>query len=316
MSTKKLGMVGGLALAIVLVVWFGGSWYVTKTAKEKLEDFVVRNDLQNIVFWDDVDASLFGEVRVSNLSIKMGRDTIMIKEMQLHDVVDSEDEKKIDLSLKAIADETGKAPKMIAQEIMEKTGQEDVPPVDLDVKASLDYDSNEGSVQISGNIDSVASIQAQLSARQIAVLKSLLPQLRPESFKGFGIFGLLGELEKAGKAIRFQSAEFSLKDNGGVKKAVALAKRYSVVPLPSEDVEKAQTKALQASLSEVKQRCLQWQGVSDIEAACGHYMAFLSGEKSDLSIVLKSEGGVHSLVDVFAKGLDKGMPGLTVTIEN
>jgi len=103
--SKKIGIIVGAVIVLLLATLFGGSWYASKKAEEQLEEFVYSNGLQKVVYWDKVSASVLGSVTVSNMNIVFDkRNAFLIKELNINSFTDDYDRKLIDLSIHGLTD--------------------------------------------------------------------------------------------------------------------------------------------------------------------------------------------------------------------
>lgn len=314
MATKKLGIAAGAGIAVLLAVWFGGSWYASNKAQEKLEEFVVEHRLQGVMHWSDVSASLFGGATISNVSIGSGKDAVLIKEVEVRDFVDDYDRKSIDFSVHELSDVEGNAPAAMVKNLAVAMGKSQLAPINADIKLDVDFGDDEAMVDTKVAIPEAGQVSGQFNIQRIRTLRSLMNMRDLDKLGGFAVFGVLQELNDASKEIRFVNAKFAVKDEGAVKRMLALYKRYAVTPLPGVDLEKSQQQAVESRFAQIGETCLERLHFAGVKSACDDVKSFLMGEKSGLSVSIKSKSYYN--LEELVKNLSKGdFIGLDVEVD-
>lgn len=313
--SKKIGIIVGAVIVLLLAVWFGGSWYASKKAEEQLEEFVYSNGLQKVVHWDKVSASILGSATISNMNIAFNkRDVFLIKELNINAFKDDYDRKLIDLSIHGLTDKDGKAPSFITKELAKEIGKVQIEFIDGKMKVDLNYDSDEGELEFGINIPHVGSIATFAHFEQIYPIRGILDSTRSEDLGGLGSFALMAKFAVAAEQLRFLDAGFSVKDDGFMKRRLALYKRYADVPLPGKDLDKQQENLLKQYIQTGKERCIEGLEVHNAKFTCEEISNFFSGEKSSLSVKIKAKG-LKTIKDIADSILDKSLSGLEIEVD-
>lgn len=285
--SKKLSVIIGAVVVLLLAVWFGGSWYASNTAKDKLEEFVYGNGLQKVVHWDDVSASLFGSTTVSNLNIDLGGIVYNIEKLEIHDFVDDYDRKLFDISLHGLANQDGVAPSFISNELSFVLGAVKLAPADINFKVDIDYADNDGMLDFDVEVPDVGSLSGGMNIKDVRAVRSAVEDMQRKNTKKGG-FPSIGKLNDAINDIRFLDGELSFKENGFIKRGLALYQRYSVVPLPDKDLDDMRKQATKELALQIKETCMMRAPIADKKSACENIAEFLTAEKSSLSIKAKA----------------------------
>lgn len=279
---KKLIYIGGVVIVALLGLWFGGSWYATKTAEDKLNAFVVKNDLKQFVRWEKVSATPLGSVTLKKVVVGPSSD-IVINEVQVKKAKHTDSELNVVVDLQGIADRNGYAPKALLFTLMEKTATKQAAPANLAIDLNLDYVSGRGVVELDAMSSNLAQVTGGVKLQEVSVLKSLIQRAeRGEINKN--ILVLLVEAEKIMQSVMFQQAELSVKDLGGLKRFIALQQRYLEMPVPGEDFEKTAGKQYQQRVNEEVEGCMQQSFIQKATQSCAKLGEFLKGDENSLDI--------------------------------
>lgn len=313
--SKKIGIIVGAVIVLLLATWFGGSWYASKKAEEQLEEFVYSNGLQKVVYWDKVSASVLGSVTVSNMNIVFDkRNAFLIKELNINSFTDDYDRKLIDLSIHGLTDKDGKAPSFITKDLAKEIGKVQIESIGGKMKVDINYDSDEGELEFGLDVPHVGSIATSAHFKQIRPIRSILDSTRSKDLEGLGALALMGELAEAAEEIRFLDAVFSVKDDGFMKRQLALYKRYAEVPLPSKDLDKQQENLLKQYIRTGKESCIEELEVRNAKSTCEEISNFLAGEKSSLSVKIKAKG-FKTIKDVADSISEESLSGLEIEVD-
>lgn len=301
MTTKKLGIIIVTAvIALLFAVWFGGSWYASKKAQQKLEEFVSKYHLEKEVHWESVNASIFGGATISGVSIGSGKKAILIKKVEVDDFINDDDRKRINISVHALSDSHNKAPDFMIKDFAMMIGSREIAPLNADFELDVDYGDDEAEVGMRVDAPGVGVVSGHINLKKMGSVRSFVDELNSEeltSLTGFSsVIRVLAGLDEMAKSVRFIDAEFSVKDDGAMKRVLALFKRYSVTPLPSQNISKQQQAALASYSAQWEKDCLNGpsKGMKEI---CHNAKSFLIGEKSSLTLNIKSTT-YHTLRDL------------------
>ena len=300
MNSKKLTIIIVTILILSLGAWFGGSWYATQIAEERLQRFVDEKGLADKVTWNKVSATPFKTVSISGLKIA---DQLFVDELQIKDFENESNQQRIDLRAIGIKDQSGYAPEWLLFGWGKKSGMINTSPADLNFKADFNYSNDNGLINVEFVAKDFLQGNGSLSISNIYSLKTLLKAIENNGFKNnsFGIFGLLGSIE----GIKFNQLDIDVKDLGMLRRYIVLKQRYDDVPLPSNQDDKAMLKAYQQKMDKAVTECAQAPIVQNNREACVKIVEVLKGEKSNLKGRIKSVNPI-SLVEFFMKGLNNG----------
>ncbi|ETD68175.1 hypothetical protein V757_10420 [Pelistega indica] len=300
MNSKKLTIIIVTILILLLGAWFGGSWYATQTAEERLQRFVDEKGLADKVSWNKVSATPLKTVNISGLEIA---DQLFVDELQIKDFENESNQQRIDLRAIGIKDQRGYAPDWLLFGWGAKSGMINTAPADLNFKADLNYSTGNGLINVEFAAKDFLQGNGSLSISNIYSLKTLLQAVENSGFKNntFGIFGLLGSIEN----IQFNQLDIDFKDLGMLRRYIVLKQRYDGVPLPSNQDDEAMLKAYQQKMDKAVNECAQAPIVQNDREACVKIVEVLKGEKSSLKGSIKCVKSI-SLGEFLMKGLNNG----------
>ncbi len=279
---KKLVFIGSALIILLLGLWFGGGWYATKAAEEKLNEFIVKNDLRQFVRWEQVSATPLGVVTLKKVVLGP-TGSLVINEIQVKKAKHTDSELNLAVDIQGIADEDGYAPKELLFTLMEKTATKQANSLNVEVDINLDYIKGDGVLALEAVSNNLAQFKGDLRLQEVSFLKSFIQRIeRGEMDKN--VFALLIGAEMIAENVMFQQAELSVKDLGALKRFVALQRRYVEIPVPGEDFEKTADIRYQQRISEMVDKCMQQRFIQKSTQSCAKLGNFLKGEEDSLDI--------------------------------
>lgn len=299
MVNKKLGFIVAGAVVLIGGIWAGGSWYASNTAQKELRQFVQQAGLQDTIFWNDVSASLGGDLTVQGVSIGTGEDAVQIQTLEIKDVKNASDEQGIALSIKGLADFQGHAPQFLVDTMVHDSGRFYADPVDVQIKVHLDYKKDTARIELGGSLKDFGQVHGNLDLQGSSVLRPVISQLANGGLKGDGMsgFGLFMTLDSALKGVRLAQAEVSIEDDGLFARQAMIQQRYGVVPIPGQDLKEMHKQAKLITLENQLQTCQKkWMMNED---SCHKMVAFLMGDRSsvDLKVTAKRPYMLRKIVN-------------------
>ncbi|NLC37110.1 MAG: hypothetical protein GX772_11840 [Alcaligenaceae bacterium] len=294
---KALAIGGGVA-AVALIGWFALSSMATNRAEDALYGFLDEYGIRQNVQWRDLSASPFGKVKIDDVSVNvMGKVIATIDKVEIDDFTSDQKRKRISLQASKIADADGYS-LLSDWDYLAATGARQQPPASLKVKWDFDLRDNDGTLELGMNQPGAMEGEIKLELENTGVLNNF-SQLITESrgtpnFFGASIWQLamMGALEATG-SIRVRSAEARLKDDGYVKRSLALSQRYlQPVSIDEKDPSKARKKEFEKRLDENLAACREeasttFRSINKGAASCKAFSEFLGGKSSSLKLTSK-----------------------------
>ncbi|HUG58463.1 MAG TPA: hypothetical protein VL002_09535, partial [Candidimonas sp.] len=308
---NKYLAIGSAIAAITVVGWFALSHVATSRAEESISAFLDEYGIRQNVQWESLSASPFGNVKIENVSIRVGSEpeALRITHIQLKDFTDTKDRKRIDLQLNGMSDAQGRSP-LGDLDYIQAGGRANLPPLSVHVKWDMLFDDDEGKVELSFNQPDAMQGGLAFELDKISALNNLQQNILAGSIGGMGkrnMFGghpLLSAAEGALAAlgeVRIKSLNANIKDEGHMARSIALYKRYStnlsttdsnpgkVRDKKFKEEIKSGLKACQAEASDT------FKGVPKIKDSCAAVLDFASGESRHLKLEAKPTQPVSML---------------------
>lgn len=284
-SKKKLA----IATAGVLVVaagaaWYGGNKLAQGKVEEELKAFLVKNDLQDNVFWESLDANVSGTGSMSNVKLVNKQNPahyFTFSKVILNDLENTEKVQKIDISFEGFADETGKSPiGKVSDNRLADLGYTELPKVNGSLKVSFDSSTDRSMYEISIDQPELVSFGVKLDANKIG---GLLEQVRANSQaiqqNPMAVLPFLAP-------VSINSLSFNIDDKGLVKRVIAKEKGAALGEAPTP----AQNATYEAKMLQQKEACMKQGaivfGVNKTEASCDAIYKYVTNQKDSLSFAM------------------------------
>lgn len=298
MNSKKLSIIVVAILILLLGAWFGGSWYASRAAEERLQQFVNEKGIASQVSWDKVSATPLKRVTISGLRVA---DEVFVDEVIIKEFDNSENQLRFDIQAAGIKDARGYAPDWLLFGWDAKSGMPNTAPADLSVKTDLNYSRSNGAINVDFSAKEFLQGNAALKISNTYPLKLLLQEFESKGVndRSFNPFALLRSIED----IRFNQLDIDAKDLGMVKRLVKLQQRYNGVPVPSNGDEKALAKAYSHKLDKDLGECTEYPLFQNSQKACAKIIEILKGDKSSIKARIKSTRSI-GLASFFMEGFD------------
>lgn len=310
-SRNRLLAIAGGAVAVLVVGWLVVSNMADSRAERQLDEFLTEHGLRDHVHWKRLSASPFGSVRLDEVSVDAraaGGQELRIARVDIDDFVDREKYKRADLRLSGIADAEGFSP-LGAFEYLRAGGRSQLPPATIRVDWALDLDDDDlvlgiligqpeameargtfelervGALVRAGTAGPSVASPFGRPARAGAAARSVDP------FAGIG--GVFGMLEALGD-VRIRRVELALRDDGYVRRSVALHKRYAIpVSAAGGSAERQRDEGFAHAIDGARAECEKefpfGSSASERRRSCGLVLDFLSGKRSSLTLKLRPD---------------------------
>ncbi len=266
--SKRLPLIAGAAVAVLVAGYFGLSAYSSSQAEKLIEDWVYEHELEDTLRWKSVSSSPFGgRVTISELKVEAGEREpslqvaeVIISDRSINDErtrlrlrfngVEADSHALGDLSSlgamagggfgRSMATTRGFEPALIS-------GLAELKPYDVEIYVDIDDDA--GTLETELAVDLPELFDSRVSYR-LSNLRDLNRKLQrlSESFGGDGreqraFMSELGELVSSVERAELQSALFSVKDRGMAERSIALYQRYNTPLNPTEGSAEKQRQA-------------------------------------------------------------------------
>jgi hypothetical protein len=306
---NKLLAAGGVAVVLVLA-WFALSQFTAGKAEERIEDLLDEHGLNGQVSWKSVSASPFGgSIRLQDVTLggPTDRERVQIARVEINDLIDDRDRKRAEIRLDQIASEAGGSP-LGGLDLVRASGRTELPPANATIRWDADLDDDELVFRVAVDQPGVMRVVADIELEKIAALariaESGLPgggapgtqsgRARPDIGNPMaGLGAVFGMMEVLGE-VRIRRAEMALRDDGYVKRSVALHKRYMIPVSPAAGGQPSaqRDEGFKASIQDARASCekeLPVGKASERGKACETIIDFVSGAESSVSLRLAPE---------------------------
>jgi len=282
-GTKKFTLAVGTIAVVAAAAWFGANYYAKTQIEEKLNAYLVENDIQNNVTWGSLDASILGNASLHDVKVVRKDDPakfFTIKNVTVHDLQTGSDDKKVDFAFSGLADETGNSPFRAA--LMEKAGQlgyDSLPLLDGRVKGTLNEKQDTSDYDVTLNQPEVGNINLVLKADKIVELVNTV-RTREEELKSNPLL-LISALSPV--TIRQLNVKF---DDAGLMPRVVKVQQ-GVAPVEGKPTAQ-QKEAFDARLAKSESDCRQQAptlGIADPESVCTAVSRFMKNEAKSLNVL-------------------------------
>lgn len=277
---KKVLIPAGLVV-LAVAGYFGLGAYSSKLAQKKLEDWVYDQNLGDSLSWESVSASpLGGTVTIKGVefSAAAGSDLeLRANRVQLSELIDENNRTRARIKIEGVS----ASPKLLglmrqygsfggygmgvaAYGPLLSSGRNELKPFDLTLY--VDANDDEGTLEsdFSLNLPELASVEIHYGLanlkdfnRGMRRLQDSLDQLRKNpGWLGASLADTGADLESMMGRAELSEVSLSLKDNGLVKRSVALQKRYGTPLDPTAgDADKQRDEYFEKTLRTFGKNC-------------------------------------------------------------
>lgn len=310
--SNKMLAIGGGVVALLVVGWFVLSSMADSRAERQIDDFLTELGVRDQIHWENLSASPFGSVRLEGVSVDargFGGQELQIARVDIDDFVDDDKRKRADVQLAGIATVDGFSP-LGAIAYLRAGGRSALPPAAIHIQWDLDLDDDDLTLDISVGQPEAMHAQASFELERVRALTRLGSAAQPTTFPGpfgragragapspldsfAGIGAMLGVLESLGD-VRVRHAGLTLRDDGYIKRSVALHKRYAIpVSAAGGSVDKQRNEGFARVVEGARADCEKQfpfgSSASDRRRNCSFVLDFLTGEQSSLSLKLRPD---------------------------
>lgn len=297
MDKQKLKWIVPGVIVGLGVLWWGGSWYASSKAEERLRTRLAEHDLLDKVRWKSLDASLFGSVTLKGVTVDMQRQGMLHADtLKISDVIDDEKRQRVSLQASGLTQTAGEDGALLNRAVGWPTGRAELPPMEASLKLDARYDDDEGRLELAVRQKDALNLDYRLDVTQIAPLRDLsmlgrgaqgMGGLGAVGGRSMGALSMLGAVSALGR-ISLKSMEARLEDRGMVERGIVLYKRHNIALQTDGDSVKSQrNKAFEQHMQTWETAC-RTQGLAlltiDPEQACRATARFLSGDKDTLRL--------------------------------
>ncbi len=266
--SKRLPLIAGAAVAVLVAGYFGLSAYSSSQAEKLIEDWVYEHELEDTMRWKSVSSSPFGgRVTISELQVEAGgrEPSLQVAELIISDRSINDERTRLRLRFNGVEADSralgglsslgamaggGFGRGMAAAHGFEPaliSGLAELKPFDVEIYVDIDDDA--GTLETELAVDLPELFDSRVSYR-LSNLRDLNRKLQrlSESFGGDdrgqrAFMSELGELASSVERAELQSASFSVKDRGMAERSIALYQRYNTPLNPTEGSAEKQRKA-------------------------------------------------------------------------
>lgn len=282
MAGKKFSLAVGVVAVIAAGAWFGANYYAKTQVEEKLNAYLVENDMQNNVTWGALDASILGSASLHDVKVVRKDDPakfLTIKNVKVNDLQTGSDDKKVDFSFSGLADQTGNSPFSAA--LKEKAGQlgyDSLPLLAGRIKGTLNEKQDTSDYDITLNQPEVGNFNVVLKADKVVELINTV-RTREKELQSNPLL-----LISALSPVTIKQLNIKFDDAGLMPRVVKV--QQGVAPVDGNPTAQ-QKEAFEARLAKSESDCRQQAptlGIADPEGVCTAVSRFMKNEASTLSV--------------------------------
>ena len=312
MEQRKLMMIGGGAVVAVVVGWMVLSNVAAGKAEAAINGALDQHGMRGQVSWQAVSASpLGGSVQLDDVRIErvMGEGAVHIARVEIDDFVDEPRHKRAGVRMSRVATTEGFSP-LGDIAFVQASGRSQLPPATVVMQWRMDLDDDTLTLGLEVDQPEVMKARLDLALERVGALARLSEGgATPSAFAMPGAGGSRGRrggpppglgmafqmLESMGE-VRLKQLEAALRDDGYIKRSIALHKRYAIPVSPSEGKAAAQRDArFKADIHSAQRDCEKELPVADAgdrKKACATLIEFISGEDDSIKLTLSPERSV------------------------
>ncbi|KAA3651509.1 MAG: hypothetical protein DWQ11_14010 [Proteobacteria bacterium] len=310
MSQRNLMLAGGGALAALVVGWAVLGQVADGKAEAAIVQALDEHGMRDQVHWKSVSASPFGgSVRLDEVNITgvLGNADMRIARVDIDDFIDEPRRKRAEVQMHGVSTSDGFSP-LGEVEFVQASGRSQLPPAKLTMAWHMDLDDDTMTLAVALEQPDVMTARLDLALERVGALARLseggaapsafaLPD-RPRGRRGGPPPGMMGMgmafqwLETMGE-VRLKHLEAGLRDDGYVKRSIALHKRYAIPVSPADGKAAAQRDTrFKADIEKAQRDCERDLPVTDVGArrkACTTLTEFISGETASIRLTLSPQ---------------------------
>lgn len=301
---NKYLAIGGGVVVVFALAWLILSQIAGGRAEETLQDLVDDFGMRDDVSWNSVSSSpLGGTITIKDVRLRMGgKEELQLARVEIRDFTDDQRRKRADVRIINLAGMSDVSP-FGELDFVRAAGRSDLPPATLAVSWDADLDDDE--VRFHLAIDQPAALKAtvELELERVAGLTRLAQGGPSREGRGLGggrggdpfaggLAAALGMLESAGE-VRIRRAEIELRDDGYIKRSVALHKRYNGAIVAADGQADRQRDAwfkrnMEQALDDCRRDFPVGSG-AERRKNCETIIGFVSGENSRISLKVQPD---------------------------
>ncbi|MBT0961468.1 hypothetical protein [Denitromonas iodatirespirans] len=323
MNQRNLMLAGGGVAVALVVGWVVLGQVADGKAEAAIEQMLDTHGMRDQVRWEAVSASPFGgSVRLDEVRIEggMGEGDVRIARIDIDDFIDEPRRKRAEVRMHGVATGEGFSP-LGGVEFVQASGRSQLPPATVTLHWEMDLDDDAMTLALEVDQPEVMKARLDLALERVGALARLAEgeaspsafalggEARPRRGRGGGpppgLAMALQMLESIGE-VRLKHLEAALRDDGYIKRSIALHKRYGIPVSPADGSAAAQRdKRFQADIGNARGDCekdLPVDDVGDRKKACATLIQFVSGEEDSIRLTLKPQRPV-SFSEVFEQAM-------------
>ena len=317
-----------LVIAVLAIAaWFFFTSTVNKKAEEHLQQYLVENNLQDRVKWEELEASATGTANLKKVRFLSDDGELLLtaEEFNLKHFKQDENLLETEVEIKGFVDVQGMS---FQDTLAELYGMADVPPsnyIDLNWKVKLDNTKQTSYVKSDVLLPNLFSVETEINAdspkeiRELSKLSSNAFSREEPNQEELMIF-----ISTMGK-VKIQGLNVGVVEKGGIEKL-----RYEMVGSDLDDEESEMSseqfqKQFEQEIAEAQVMCVNEPQLAKVlanqELACSKVMGFLVGASDAVKVNMsvKKPLSLDEITMMSLMGVDADMLveeyGLSVEVE-
>lgn len=291
----------------LLVLWFIASWYATNKAEQTLDELMQKYHLEKYVQWEKLNASPFGAVTLSDVTLRFMGDALLIKKVEISHYESNDNKLSLKLAAQKVQNEQGVTPTELFGSFIAATGRVSIAPSDFKLEMDTNFNKDSSTLSFALDLPEVADFSGHIQLTNVGGLKALTQNKgtvqQPESRGMFGIPSQGLALVSLAEIV-LTAATIEIQDKGAIERTTTLMKRYFLVPDTTvSNLDKQQAEIFKQELDQLHQRCLV-EATSIIQkpkSSCKNVVDFLGkpGKKLELIVTPTERVSMATLAQSF-----------------
>jgi hypothetical protein len=310
---KRLALIGGGAVLLLTVGYFGLSAYSSKEAQKRLEDWSYDVELDDKLSWVSVSASPFGgRVSISDLELDLGKNqpTLRAAEVVISELVKDDEQTRVRLRFRGIEADSAAFANLRDLGVMAgrgidrglaraahgfepalNSGLVALKPFDLELFVDIDDDAGTVETEFLVSLPELFDTRFSYRLSNQRGLNRQLSRLESDLADADNIAQFLSSLESLANSLEraeIASVRASFRDRGMVERSIALQQRYNTPLDPTAgSADKQRAAHYEKQVLRIVKECEREVPVKSLDNACELLGKVMLGKEDGLELSLK-----------------------------
>ena len=299
-----------LLIVLAAAGWLALSKTTSHTVEHELKQWLVENNLQDKLTWQDLAASPKGTAKLRDVKIHDDEQRILFtaEELNLNHYKKTSDVFELDFTFKKLVDVRNQFFQQHLNEYFADAGLNAPQAIDLSWKISLDSKAQSASFNPMIELPELMRLGLELRTDSPEVYQQFVALLN--DIKGFEEHGLFNIIPHAG-SIRLNSLVLNIEDKGGMGQLQQSLKESTLLGESTPELDQQREELWQLRLAESRKDCGHDQSfalvIQNQRLACESLINFMSGQKESIQLKITATHAIS-----LENAMLAGMMGLSI----